>query len=145
MKKSCDDGYPSCRYAEATGRWCPSECRASMESELSDLLAQRDDVRVKQMERFHSGSATRARTTTSNAAADRFNERIVFLRGELKKLSGEQCEWEFVVLSDGREAAKPGCKMFRHFYRDAASGSCPLCSLPIVVKQDSAQTKGEQS
>lgn len=63
---------------------------------------------------------------------------------ESQKLSGEQCEWEFVVLSDGREAAKPGCKMFRHFYRDAASGSCPLCSLPIVVKQDSAQTKGEQ-
>lgn len=26
---SCDDGYPSCRQAEATGEWCVGECVAS--------------------------------------------------------------------------------------------------------------------
>lgn len=26
--KSCPDGYPSCRQAETTGKWCAGECAA---------------------------------------------------------------------------------------------------------------------
>jgi hypothetical protein len=55
-----------------------------MQKELTDLLEKREQVRAKQMDRIHRGEMTRARTTTSNAAADRLNERIVWLRKELK-------------------------------------------------------------
>lgn len=82
--KSCNDGYPSCRYAEQTGKWCGDECRAEMQKELDSLILQRDKIREKQMARFHNGSATRARTTTSNADADRVNERIVEIRERMR-------------------------------------------------------------
>jgi len=82
--RSCDDGYPGCRHAEATGRWCAGECRTELQKELTALLEKREQVRAKQMERIHNGGMTRARTTTSNAAADRLNERIVWLREQLK-------------------------------------------------------------
>ena len=26
--RACPDGYPSCRQAEATGKWCAGECAA---------------------------------------------------------------------------------------------------------------------
>lgn len=55
-----------------------------MQKELDALLEKREQVRAKQMERMHNGSATRARTTTSNAEAGRLNERIVWLREQLK-------------------------------------------------------------
>ena len=29
--KQCDDGYMSCRKAEATGEWCADKCAASSE------------------------------------------------------------------------------------------------------------------
>mgnify|MGYP003529255342 FL=1 len=82
--RSCDDGYPGCRHAEATGKWCAGSCRTELQKELAALLEKREQVRAKQMERIHSGGMTRARTTTSNAEADRLNERIVWLRDQLK-------------------------------------------------------------
>lgn len=55
------------------------------QKELETLLVNRDAVRAKQMQRYDDRSATRVRTTTSNAEADRLNERIVWLRSGLKK------------------------------------------------------------
>ena len=83
--RSCDDGYIGCRHAEATGEWCKGDCRSSIQQELDALIAKREQVRAKQMQRIHNGGMTRARTTTSNAAADRLNERIVWLREQLKR------------------------------------------------------------
>lgn len=54
------------------------------QKELDDLVAKREAVRARQMQRLHEGSATRARTTTSNADADKLNERIVWLRDQIK-------------------------------------------------------------
>ena len=54
------------------------------ETELETLLAKREAIRSKQLERYSVGSATRARTTTSNANADRLNDRIIWLRSEIK-------------------------------------------------------------
>lgn len=80
MKKSCDDGYPSCRNAEATGQWCGNDCLHSVHKEIDELVEKRTAIREKMMDRFHRGSATRARTTTSNAEVDRINERLAHLR-----------------------------------------------------------------
>ena len=82
--KTCDDGYPGCRYAEASGKWCKSECEAELRKELDMLLIKRDNIRQKQMDRFHNGSATRARTTTGNADADRVNDRIIEIRERMR-------------------------------------------------------------
>lgn len=82
--KSCDDGYPSCRHAETAGKWCKGECKASLQSELTKLIEKREQVRSAQMKRVHNGEMTRARTTTSNAEVDGLNERIVFLREQIK-------------------------------------------------------------
>ncbi len=82
--RNCSDGYPSCRHAEATGKWCGDECRAELQKELDALLLKREKIRGKQMERFHNGSATRARTTTGNADADRVNDRIVKIRERMR-------------------------------------------------------------
>jgi len=54
--------------------------------ELEQLLAKRDAIRAKQMKRYDDRSATRARTTTSNAEASRLNDRIEWLRSEIKKM-----------------------------------------------------------
>lgn len=82
--RGCDDGYPTCREAEAGKGWCKPDCKATFHRELAVLLENREQVRAKQMERIHSGGMTRARTTTSNAEADRLNERIVWLREQIK-------------------------------------------------------------
>jgi hypothetical protein len=55
-----------------------------LQKELDSLLLKRDAIRQKQMARFHEGSATRARTTTGNADADRVNERIISIREQIK-------------------------------------------------------------
>lgn len=78
--RACNDKYPSCRHAEATGKWCGDECQAELQKELDALLLKRDQIREKQMERYHNGSATRARTTTGNADVGRVNDRIVWVR-----------------------------------------------------------------
>jgi len=77
--RNCTDGYPSCRHAEATGKWCDDECRADLQKELDALILKREQIREKQMARVHNGSVTRARTT-GNADADRINDRIVEIR-----------------------------------------------------------------
>ena len=33
--KSCDDGYPTCRKAEATGKWCKAECESAAKRPLA--------------------------------------------------------------------------------------------------------------
>ena len=30
--KTCTDGYPGCRVAEATGKWCAGQCEAMTET-----------------------------------------------------------------------------------------------------------------
>lgn len=57
----------------------------SYQKELDALLARRDKIRADQMARYTNLSATRARTTTSNANVDKMQERIEWLRGEIKK------------------------------------------------------------
>ena len=78
--RSCDDGYPSCRNAEANGTWCGKDCLSSVQKEIDELLEKRSLIREKMMDRFLSGSATRASTTTSNAEVDRINERLAYLK-----------------------------------------------------------------
>jgi hypothetical protein len=57
----------------------------TLEKELEKELSKRDRIRERQMARYAAGSATRRRTTTSNAEADRCNDRIEWLRSEIKK------------------------------------------------------------
>lgn len=52
--------------------------------ELEVLLGKRAAIRAKQVESYAAGAATRAKTTTWNAEADRLNERIVWIREQLK-------------------------------------------------------------
>ena len=59
----------------------------ALETELEKELAKRDYIRERQLARYLEGSATRRRTTTSNAEADRCNERIEWLRGEIRRLA----------------------------------------------------------
>ena len=63
----------------------------TLQQELDSELAKRDAIRQKQLARYSAGSASRARTTTSNAAADRVNDRIHWLRDEIKK-ERTQCQ-----------------------------------------------------
>lgn len=55
-----------------------------LQKELDALLLKRSQIREKQMARFHNGSATRSRTTTGNANADRVNNRIVEIREAMR-------------------------------------------------------------
>ena len=57
-----------------------------LQRELETMLEKRSQIRSAQMERYRNGSATRAMTTTSNAAADRINDRIIWLRDQLEKI-----------------------------------------------------------
>ena len=57
----------------------------TLESELEKEMAKRDRIRQRQLARYSEGSATRRRTTTSNADADRCNERIEWLRSEIRR------------------------------------------------------------
>lgn len=53
--------------------------------ELEELLARRDALHQRHLSRYDDGSASRARTTTLNAEVGRLNERIEWLRSELKR------------------------------------------------------------
>lgn len=55
--------------------------------ELEELLAKRCAMQEAHMAKYHNGSASRAQTTTHNARVSQLNERIVFLRAELKRAS----------------------------------------------------------
>jgi GGDEF domain-containing protein len=59
--------------------------KSPMQKELDDLLQQRETLRTKHMEKYRNNSATRAQTTTHNARVSDINDRITFLRNELKK------------------------------------------------------------
>jgi hypothetical protein len=54
------------------------------QKELDKLLAKRDRFRQQQMDSYRNHTATRARTTTRNAEVGKLNERIVWLREQLK-------------------------------------------------------------
>ena len=60
-----------------------------LQRELETMLEKRSQIRSKQMERYRNGSATRAMTTTSNAAADRIIDRIIWLRDQLEKMENK--------------------------------------------------------
>lgn len=55
------------------------------QKELDAMLVRRDQIRADQLARYKNLTATRARTTTSNANVDKMQERIEWLRGEIKK------------------------------------------------------------
>lgn len=57
---------------------------SELQRELDQLIAKRDRIRERQMQTFHNGTHTRARTTTSNAQVDQLQERIQWLRDEIK-------------------------------------------------------------
>lgn len=57
---------------------------STMQEELDALLKKREKIHARIMERFRNHNATRARTTTGNAEVGRLNERIVWLREQLK-------------------------------------------------------------
>ena len=56
-----------------------------LKKELQEQILKREKIREAQMERYHKGTATRRRTTTSNAAADFCNDEIEYLRSEIRK------------------------------------------------------------
>jgi uncharacterized small protein (DUF1192 family) len=60
-----------------------------LEKELQAELAKRERMQLNHMKKIHAGTHTRASTTTHNANASRVNERIVWLRQELKRLKSE--------------------------------------------------------
>ncbi|MDH5297870.1 MAG: hypothetical protein OEV91_02520 [Desulfobulbaceae bacterium] len=80
----------------------------SLQKELDALLERRESIREKQMARFHEGSATRARTTTGNADADRVNEQIISLRKQIKEEDGGATGYDRIIMnppfSDRRDA-----------------------------------------
>lgn len=84
MVKSCDDGYPSCRHAEAAGKFCKEGCAAAIEEELRAELERREDMNGKYINRTSTEGRTRARTTTHNANIQWITERIIHLRTQLK-------------------------------------------------------------
>lgn len=57
----------------------------SPQKELESLLAQREELNARHMNKYRSGVATRAQTTTHNARVSALNERIQWLRNEIKK------------------------------------------------------------
>jgi hypothetical protein len=56
----------------------------SPEKELEQELAKRDRIHQRQTARWGDGTRSRARTTTANAELGRCNERIAWLRQEIK-------------------------------------------------------------
>ena len=84
--RACDDGYPSCRVAESGGGWCKDTC-AVLQKELATELAKRDKLNDAYISRTNSGGRTRASTTTFNANKGRVQDRINFLRAELKAIA----------------------------------------------------------
>ena len=83
--RACNDGYPSCRAAEAGKGWCKDAC-AALQKELTTELAKRDKLNDAYISRTNSGGRTRASTTTFNANKGRVQDRINFLRAELKAI-----------------------------------------------------------
>ena len=81
--RSCDDGYPSCRHAEAKGEWCNDICLAAARKELAQLEKKLETAWAKQISGYDNGTATRRRTTTFNANAAWMSERISWLKKQI--------------------------------------------------------------
>lgn len=54
-------------------------------AELEQMIAKREKMHADHMNKYRNGSATRAKTTTHNANVSQINERIQWLRAEIKK------------------------------------------------------------
>lgn len=63
----------------------------ALQKELNALLTKRAAIEEKHMQRYRDHSATRARTTTASARTGQLNERIVWLREEIKRTAVTQC------------------------------------------------------
>ena len=46
--KTCTDGYPGCRVAEATGKWCAGQCEAMTEPRPSPERAVMAEAHLNQ-------------------------------------------------------------------------------------------------
>jgi hypothetical protein len=62
----------------------------NLQRELNSLLEKRSDMRTKHMEKYRNHSATRAQTTTHNARVSQINERVEWLRSEIKRKNNEK-------------------------------------------------------
>lgn len=71
--------------------------------DLADSIAKRDAIRDKQTAMYANNSNTRARTTTMNAEASRWNDRITELREMLKKAEAEQPKFSKAEKTDSPE------------------------------------------
>jgi hypothetical protein len=63
-----------------------------LQKELDQLLTMRAAAHEKHMSRYRDGSATRARTTTHSSNVGRINDRIVWLREEIKAATKRSCD-----------------------------------------------------
>jgi len=57
-----------------------------LKKELDKMLAKRELMHEKHMQKYRNGSATRAQTTTHNARVSEMNEQIIEVRKQLKEL-----------------------------------------------------------
>ena len=57
------------------------------QKELDQMLAKRDALHEQHMKRYANGTASRARTTTTNAQVTNMYDRIEWLRQEIKALA----------------------------------------------------------
>ena len=64
----------------------PEKTPATLRKELDKLLVKRDQMNMKMMDRYHDRSATRARTTTSNANIGHVNDHIIEIRNAIRGL-----------------------------------------------------------
>ena len=83
--RGCDDGYPSCRNAEAGGIFCKASCSAALFKEIASETKKKDALTEKYIQFCKTEGHSRARTTSYNANVGRIAERIDFLRKEVKK------------------------------------------------------------
>ena len=60
-----------------------------LENELAKELGKRSQMHLTHMKKIHAGTHTRATTTTHSANVSHVNDRIVWLRSEIKKLQNQ--------------------------------------------------------
>jgi hypothetical protein len=105
----------------------PAPTLSKNEEELESLLKQRDEANTRHMQKYRDGSATRAQTTTHNARISNMNERIEWLRSEIKKeRKAGQAEVSPEVTPSPKKASKAKAKA-----REMGQGGRPADGLPI--------------
>ncbi|HEY9700927.1 MAG TPA: hypothetical protein V6C58_00680 [Allocoleopsis sp.] len=82
--RSCEDGYPTCRILEMGKSCCKNGCTVAMQDELEKLLEERTQTTLKYFDKLHKGEMSRAKTTTYNARTSQLNERIAWIREQIK-------------------------------------------------------------